>query len=146
MNCPYKFSMIEFIKSNSSKISIDNPNYYKKEVELILQKIFKCNRVDLYTKMDLVPNESQIKVISNYIDRIKRGEPIQYILNQSHFYGRLFFVDKNVLIPRPDTELIIELLKKHERSIDLLEIGSALGVHTGPGALLVGIQEHRKIK
>ena len=127
MNFPYKFSMIEFIKFYSSKISIDNPNYYKKEVELILQKIFKCNRVDLYTKMDLVPDEFQIKIISNYIDRMRRGEPIQYILNQAHFYGRLFFVDKNVLIPRPDTELIIELLKKHERSIDLLEIGTGSG-------------------
>ena len=129
--------MIEFIKSNSDKILIENSFDAKIEIELILQSVLKCNKVDLYTKFDLVPNKKQLKIISNYINRIQSGEPVQYVLRQAPFYGRSFFVDENVLIPRFDSELIIEVLKTNKRSNSLLEIG------TGSGNLAITIEKEK---
>ena len=59
---------------------------------------------------------------------------------------RLSIGHANCLKEAENLKQIIEENYKKIESIDLLEIGSALGVHTGPGALLVGIQEHRKIR
>ena len=126
MIIPNKFSLSEFINVNSNQILTTNSNA-KNAIELILQKVLKCNRIDLYTKTDLTPNKKQFQIISTYMNRLKKGEPIQYILNQAFFYGHSFFVDSNVLIPRFDTELIIEILKEHKKCIDLLEIGTGSG-------------------
>ena len=114
MIIPNKFSLSEFINVNSNQILTTNSNA-KNAIELILQKVLKCNRIDLYTKTDLTPNKKQFQIISTYMNRLKKGEPIQYILNQAFFYGHSFFVDSNVLIPRFDTELIIEILKEHKK-------------------------------
>jgi len=60
------------------------------------------------------------------LKRINSNEPIQYILQEAEFYGRLFYVDKNVLIPRPETELIVrEVLKYDPKRI--LDIGTGSG-------------------
>jgi len=107
----------------------------KKQIELIIQKVLQCNRIDLYSKKDLMPNKKQLKLIESYIEGIKSGEPIQYILKEAPFYGRFFFVDKNVLIPRFDTELLIEILKSHRPFNNVLEIG------TGSGNIAITIAE-----
>ena len=119
--------MVEFIKSSINKILINNSYNAKIEIELILQKVLACNRIDLYTKVNLVPNKEQLYIISDYIQRLQSGEPVQYILNQAPFYGSTFFVNKEVLIPRFDTELIIEVLKQNQPANDLLEIGTGSG-------------------
>ena len=127
MNSSKKFSMVEFIKSSINKILINNSYNAKIEIELILQKVLACNRIDLYTTVNLVPNKEQLYIISDYIQRLQSGEPVQYILNQAPFYGSTFFVNKEVLIPRFDTELIIEVLKQNQPANDLLEIGTGSG-------------------
>ena len=135
MNLLNQFSIIDFIKLNSKKISPDNPNQYKREIELITQKVLGCTRVDLYTKKDLYINQKDIKIISDYINRLQNGEPVQYILQQAYFYGRTFYVNNTVLIPRFDSELIIDILKKHPICDKLLDIG------TGSGNLAITIAE-----
>ena len=129
------FSMFDFIKSNSS-----NTNHTKKEIELIIQEVLKCNKIDLYTNKALIPNKKQLQIILYYIEQINSGKPIQYVLNKSPFYGRDFFINKNVLIPRFDTELIIEILKKNGPYSDLLEIG------TGSGNIAITIAKEKLAK
>ena len=82
MIIPNKFSLSKFINVNSNQILITNSNA-KNGIELILQKVLKCNRIDLYTKTDLIPNKKQFQIILNYMNRLKKGEPVQYILNQA---------------------------------------------------------------
>ena len=98
-----KFSMSKFITLNSNNLSCDDS---KTQIELIIQTVLQCNRIDLYTRKDLKPNKEELKLISHYIECVKSGNPIQYTLNQAPFYGRSFFVNNNVLITRFDTELI----------------------------------------
>lgn len=69
-------------------------------------------------------------LLEQVIERVNRQEPIQYILGQAWFYGRAFAVRPGVLIPRPETELLIDLAKKafpKEQSIHVLDLGTGSG-------------------
>jgi release factor glutamine methyltransferase len=53
-------------------------------------------------------NQKEKEIFDSYISRLNSGEPIEYILEKAEFYGLDFFVDKRVLIPRDDTEIMVE--------------------------------------
>ena len=85
-------------------------------------------------------NIDQLNKFRSLIERRKRGEPIAYLTNQKEFWKDEFYVNKNVLIPRPDTELIIEQVLKiysKESQIQCLDIG------TGSGCILLSILKER---
>lgn len=109
-----------------NKNCIDNP---KLESELMISNIIKCkHRIDLYTKYhEKQLTKKQLNELEHYIQRRIEGEPIQYILNNASFYGHNFFVDNNVLIPRFDSELMIDILKNENQIKKLLEIGTGSG-------------------
>ena len=88
-------------------------------------------------------NSLSSKTLKNYIKLIgrrKKGEPIAYITNQKEFWNSSFFVNNNVLIPRPDTELVVEeilkLYSRHE-NLKILDIG------VGSGCILLSILKER---
>jgi release factor glutamine methyltransferase len=70
--------------------------------------------------------------LAQIITRLNQHEPLQYIFNEAWFYGRKFFVDANVLIPRPETELLIDIAKKSFSKDDSI---SALDIGTGSGCI-----------
>ncbi len=78
------------------------------------------------------------KLLSTYTDRLLKNEPVQYVLNESWFYGSKFYVDKNVLIPRPETEELVDWIISDYKSalttgksagteLKILDIGSGSG-------------------
>ena len=117
-----KKSIIDFIKSYTSK-NLD----IKYEIELIFQDVLNCKKIDLYTNKNLSINNKEGQIIDDYIKRVKSGESVQYVLSKAPFYGRFFFVTQDVLIPRFDSELIIDILNQHETCDKLLEIGVGSG-------------------
>ena len=102
--------------------------------------ILKCQRIDLYLRYNELVDKQKLNCFKNYIKRRIESEPFQYIINKAPFYGRDFFVNKEVLIPRPETELIIELLKEKKVS-SLLDIGTGSGC-LAITASLENISEH----
>ena len=70
-------------------------------------------------------------VLQEYTERLMQYEPVQYVLNESWFYGAKFYVDKNVLIPRPETEELVEWIitdcKLWGSALKILDIGSGSG-------------------
>src|SRR5438270_226909 len=72
--------------------------------DLVMENICSNSRIDRIVKKESNLSEEQIITINNYIDRLRQHEPVQYVLNQAWFYGMNLYVDKNVLIPRPETE------------------------------------------
>jgi len=80
--------------------------------ELLLSAVLNLSRMDLYLKYDLELEESQLKKYKEFILRRLGHEPIQYITGEAYFRKIKLEVDKSVLIPRPETELVVESAKK----------------------------------
>ncbi|MCK9572246.1 MAG: peptide chain release factor N(5)-glutamine methyltransferase [Candidatus Omnitrophica bacterium] len=105
-----------------------------KEAETALTYILNCRRADLYLDADLRLNKQQAEVFSQVLLRRIKHEPLQYILGRSEFMGLDFKVNKNVLIPRPETEILVETaikymkLKKFPRILDLGTGSGCIGV------------------
>ena len=103
------------------------------EVRIILAKLLNRD-ISYLTAHD--SDEVSRKIEDEYFDILKRrqkGEPLQYIFGETEFYGNEFYIDKNVLIPRNDTEISIEVLMDIFRKNDIdsfLEIGSGSGIVT----------------
>ena len=107
--------------------SIDNPRI---EIETLLQHIIGCKKIDLYLQFENKLNTENLIILRGLIKRRVNREPMQYIIGSSEFYGRKFFVNQDVLIPRPETEKLIDvsidILSKKENPI-ILDVGTGSG-------------------
>ena len=82
--------------------------------------------------------DEEEKKLHHYTERLLQHEPIQYVLNEAWFYGMKFFIDKNVLIPRPETEELVEwVIANCQLPIDNLKI---LDIGTGSGCIAIAIK------
>ncbi|MFA5805780.1 MAG: peptide chain release factor N(5)-glutamine methyltransferase [Melioribacteraceae bacterium] len=98
--------------------------------ELLLSEILKCKRLDLYLKFDQPLKENEVSIYREWIARRGKFEPLQYIIGNVEFYGLLFKVTPDVLIPRPETEILVEeVIKfcKNKIGLKILDIGTGSG-------------------
>ena len=112
----------------------------KLDTEIILSNSIKKDKkfIILNPKKNL--SQDQINRFNNLIERRKRGEPIAYLINKKEFWNDEFYVNKDVLIPRPDTEMIIEqILKIYSKTAQL----QVLDIGTGSGCILLSILKER---
>ncbi len=111
------------------------------EAELLLGAILNLDRVRLIVQGLQPLTETELADFREAIVRRRRGEPIAYILGHREFFGRRFFVDERVLIPRPDTEILVEtaLQKTKHRAL----FGRALDLCTGSGCIAVSFAKAR---
>ena len=111
------------------------------EAELVLTHLLNCDRLSLYLNKDTDLGEDKSLLISSILKRRIKGEPVQYILGATEFMGLEFKVDRRVLIPRPETEILveaaIEMIKAGGiRSPDILDLG------TGSGCIAISLANH----
>ncbi len=109
------------------KKNIDSP---RTNAELLLADILKCKRLDLYLMFDRPLDKDQVDQYREFIARRGSREPLQYIVGKVEFYGLTFHVDKNVLIPRQETEILIESVLndyKGQHGLKILDIGTGSG-------------------
>ena len=78
------------------------------DVDCFLQSILDCDKTFLLFKRDTQLTESQVQTLQDYLTKRQTGLPVAYIIGKKEFYGRDFHVDSSVLIPKPDTELLVE--------------------------------------
>ncbi len=103
------------------------------DAQLLLAHVLQTNKTYVFTHFDQELLGVQLERFEGLIARRVHHEPVAYILGQKEFYGRLFLVNPFVLIPRPETELLVDLAKQGAMDTDLLFID--LG--TGSGAIAV---------
>jgi release factor glutamine methyltransferase len=108
----------------------EDPDEVKSILYLLFEKEFGLRRMDVLAEKE-IPFIDQER-ISMLLQRINNEEPIQYILEEAEFYSRRFYVNPSVLIPRPETELIIQLTKAER-----LKPSSILDIGTGSGCLAI---------
>ena len=109
---------------------------------LILEAKHQLQRVDLALQPDLAFSESELKIWSSILEQLKKEIPIQYILGVTHFYGLEFEVNSAVLIPRPETEELVDWIvqkskiKNQKSTIKILDIG------TGSGCIAIALAKN----
>jgi len=96
---------LKLAKEYLEKYQIENPRL---NAELLLSEILNCKRLELYTNFEKPLKEEEIQKFREYLLRRTKGEPVQYITGKAYFYGFEFIVTPDVLIPRPETELLVE--------------------------------------
>ena len=105
--------------------------------EIVFSHVLNIDRMMLFTKYRDDVEDEEIEKIRYFIQKIGREKfPVQYLLNEQEFYGRKFYVDKGVLIPRQDTEILVEKMidtlkdkvLKNEIHPKILDIGVGSGI------------------
>lgn len=100
------------------------------DAEILLAEVLGCNRLKLYLDQDKPLEEKEIDLYREYVKKRANHVPIQYILGYTYFYGYKFKVTNDVLIPRPDTEILVEQtinIVNKKRISRILEIGFGSG-------------------
>ena len=113
------------------------------EAELLFTDILKCGRPSLYLDKGISLNKAQSSFISDALNRRIQGEPIQYILGKAEFMGLEFKVTPDVLIPRPETEILVEKAIEIVYSSGFM-VCSILDVGTGSGCIAVSLAKFIK--
>ena len=115
------------------------PNPYL-DSEILLSMLINKDKKYIILNSKEILNNKQLDNFNNLIDRRKNGEPIAHLINKKEFWKDEFYVNKDVLIPRPDTELIIEQVLKTYSGQSQLQV---LDIGTGSGCILLSIIKER---
>jgi release factor glutamine methyltransferase len=132
------WNIIELLKVTEALLKEKNIDNARLNAELLLADTLKTDRINLYLDFEKPLNEKELTELRDKVRRRLSHEPIQYIIGNCEFYGLKFMVNPGVLIPRQETELLvdkcIDLIKSHGSSIPkILEIG------TGSGCISISI-------
>jgi len=109
--------------------------------EVLLAFCLNVTREDLFIRHDLKVSEADANKFFEILERFYLGEPVAYLTGSKEFYGFDFCVNKNVLIPRPETELLVEEVLKlvpDRETVKILDVG------TGSGCIAVALAKHLK--
>ena len=112
----------------------------KNELIILLCHVLNISKEQLFTN-DLEIDECDYSKINDLVQRRISKEPVAYIVGKKQFYGNDFIVNNNVLVPRPETELIVDYVLDstfRDDEFNLIDIG------TGSGAIAVSIAKNRK--
>lgn len=123
------FAEQELKKSNNLNSRLDS--------EILVSHLINIPRESIYSKLKENFSHNKTEQLQKLINRRANKEPIAYILNKKEFWSTNFYVDRSVLIPRPETEVLIDLILSHLNNkklfLNILDIG------TGSGCILISL-------
>lgn len=112
--------------------------------QLLLGKVLQQPREWLLAHDDVPLTREQAASYDALLTRVKSHEPLAYLLGQREFYGLSFDVDKRVLIPRPETEMLVELALAVLKDLPVIAAPQAIDIGTGSGAVPVALAHTRR--
>ena len=126
---------LEIIKIGSNLLKEKKIPSHILDSEILLSKTLNRSREEILVNLDKNINEKKISLFREYLKRRSKNEPIAYILEEKEFWSKKFKVSKDTLIPRPETELLVDKLLKIYRGkkISILDIG------TGSGCIIISL-------
>jgi release factor glutamine methyltransferase len=131
----------EILNEGSKILKLNNIKSYNLDSEILLSTTLELNRSQLLLNLDKRIENKKKFFFFNFIERRSKNEPIAYITGYKEFWKSKFKVNKNVLIPRPDTETIMEQVLKE---LDINSSKKILDIGTGSGCIIISILNERK--
>ena len=119
--------IIDLINWGADHFTTKGMDNARREMDWFLCDILKCERIDLYVRFEEVMDEGELEIFRTMVKRRIAGKPFQHIIGKAPFYSRDFIVNQKVLIPRPETEILIERMKTNGNVNSLLDIGTGTG-------------------
>jgi release factor glutamine methyltransferase len=133
--------LLEWTPGFFAKKGVDQPRL---AAELLLSHVLGVARIQLYTGYDKVVGEAQLAKFRDLVKRAGEQEPIAYLTGSAHFFSLEFSVNRDVLIPRPDTETLVENVLQTVRHQPGLEAPRVLDLCTGSGCVAAAIAKNLK--
>ena len=130
----------ELINFGSNLLKENKIKSHILDAEILLSKTLNKSREDILINFDQTINEKHMINYRDFLERRIKKEPIAYIIEEKEFWSKKFYVNKNTLIPRPETELIVDKLLKifNGRKISILDVG------TGSGCIILSLLSNMK--
>ena len=128
----------ELLNQTQKKLEESGIETFKLDSEILISTVLEIERYKLVVDGNSTVSDIDLKKISRFINRRIKKEPIAYILGEKEFYSLDFIVNKNVLIPRPETELLVDMAIYYaQMNSSVLDIG------TGSGAISIALSYNR---
>ncbi len=108
---------------------------------LLIEEYLGFERIDTVLKSAFEISQEQFNLLESATNKLQKEEPIQYILGKTEFYGLPFFVNEHVLIPRPETEELIEWIIEKVTSTSLSDQNNILDIGTGSGCIPITLKK-----
>ena len=126
---------LEIIKFGSNLLKEKKISSFILDSEILLSKTLSKTRENILTNLDQKISKKNVSVFKKYLQRRSNNEPIAYILEEKEFWSKKFYINKATLIPRPETELLVDKILKiyKEKKISILDIG------TGSGCIIISL-------
>ncbi len=131
---------LKALNYGNNQLKINNINTHGLDSEILLSKILNKTREDILINLEKNILPVELAKYKKLICRRKSNEPVAYIIQNKEFWKSNFFINKDVLIPRPETELVIEEVIKlinHNSSKSILDVG------TGSGCIIISLLKER---
>ena len=134
-------NILEALNTGSAKLKRNNINSFQLDSEILLSEIIQKDRKFLILNYDKELKKKTLENFDDLISQRSKGKPIAYLTKKKSFWKDIFEITSDVLIPRPDTEIIIEeilKLTKNKRNLKILDIG------VGSGCVLLSLLREKK--
>jgi release factor glutamine methyltransferase len=112
----------ELLKQGYDILKNENIDSYMLDTQLLLGKVLKMDRMAIITNRDLLVEDEMVKAFVQLIELRKTKMPVKYILKSCEFMGFEFYIESGVLIPRPDTEVLVEEVLREAKSHNYTKI------------------------
>lgn len=127
----------EVIKLSSAFLEERKIARPRRIAEELISNSLKLNRMDLYLQFDRPVIEQELDAIRDGLKKCGKGEPLEYVTGEVEFFGCTLAVDRRVLIPRPETEVLVEFVSKR------VERGALWDICTGSGCIGIALKKAR---